>query len=817
MLYVFRRLLRVPGFSILVIITTALAIGVNAGLFSVTKAVLFAALGVPEPDRLVYYTVGSGANSLPLSGPAYEALHRSNPMFSQLAIWDSSLALVLRTPDGATNLSGALVNGDFFSVMKLTPALGRFFDDHEDQSGGGENGWPAVLGYSFWAAHFAKDPNIIGKSIVIDGAPAYIIGVLPMDFSGLNPPIVAQVLLPRHFLSVSSPGQDRFANPGYMEWDVYGRLPQGATLASVKAILPAVDSQVRKEADPTGELFTDENFPGTGSGSLIFAASGELGHSYRLNAVRTPLLAMMGLAAVLFLFGACNLVLLFASRSTRSAQDAAIRLAFGATFKHILGIASLEGIVLAIAGSIAAIPLAWGVTHTLSLLVRSTTGFESFPTVTPSILLLLAGTGAVFLIVTISVVQASRWHARQQTRMTLSMANRSITGRSNPWIIGSEVFAAAFLLTLTAVGGAAFETLSHQPSGFDTNTAVVTSLDLLDRQDHSGTIAGEKLNRIMQLIANSPGVRSVAITNLLPLSGASARASFAVRLGSGMVHREEGMWPATVSREYFSASGNRILRGRDFVANDSASDPVCIVSMSAARALFGSENPLERYVYANESEASAGSKPYCRVVGIAGDAHLKSMSEPPDNAVYLLSSKVMSNIIVRAATSNLAAEAIRNSVQAVAPMSLTSGIDSIQTHVEDDLRFIRALTLFDALCTGITVLSMAVGLFGVLSIEVAAHRRDIGIQLALGSGVLSVCANVLRRFVKPIAVGFGIGSALTLIAVLQLRDVYSINLITGIGAFLAGCAFTLIVMVIAVSAPLRRALGISPADCLRSE
>lgn len=260
--YLFRRGLRTPGFSLLVVATIVFAVGVKAGLVCVTRSIFQVSPGIPEFDRLVHYTIGNGADRILFSGPAYEVLH-ANSRFGDLAIWNSAVSLVLQTPDGATRMPGALVNGSFFRVMKLQPALGRFFEESDDQPGGGGSGWAAVLGYTYWKTRYRADPDVVGSLIVVDGTPVRIVGVLPEEFRGLEPPAIVKILLPRHFLSVASPGQDRFGVAGDMEWDLFGRLQKGQAVAGVESILQTVEPQFRIAADPDGAILTEQTFPGS--------------------------------------------------------------------------------------------------------------------------------------------------------------------------------------------------------------------------------------------------------------------------------------------------------------------------------------------------------------------------------------------------------------------------------------------------------------------------------------------------------------------------------------------------------------------------
>jgi predicted permease len=789
--------------------TIVFAVGVKAAMVCVTRSIVEVSPGIPEFDRLVHYTIGNGADRIPFSGPAYEVLH-AHSRFADLAIWNSSVSLVLQTPDGATRMPGALVNGSFFRVMKLRPALGRFFEESDDQPGGGDSGWVAVLGYTYWKSRFRADPQAVGSLMAVDGAPVRIVGVLPEGFRGLEPPAMVQILLPRHFLSVASPGQDRFAVAGDMEWDLFGRLQKGETAAEVESILHTVEPRFRVAADPDGALLTETNFPGIRGRHLLFAHAGELSPACGLKAIQTPLLLMNGLAGIIVILSACNLIFLFAGHRTRQGHEAAIRIALGATRKHVLPGVLSEAIALAGIGSLIAIPLAKALARVISLLVQSAAGLESFPIVTPDTpLLLTAATWAVGATSIIALVTAL-WHDRRH--ITSPVGGLAVTRRSNAWIAGFEVFVSMILSTVAISGVIGFEKLVHEPSGFGENRAVTASLGF------SGTIrSDEAMPRIVDRIVHAPGVRAVATMNVAPLSGGSARGEFSARLNDGSLSTLKALWPELVSVHYFRAAGTRIIRGRDFAPADLAGTPTCLLSLGAAKALFGPEDPLDKFVYSGESDTGGQSKAYCRTIGIVENAHLKSMSQSPEEVIYGLTNETMTNLVVGAVTPNLAIGAIRNSVHAIAPMSLTSHIEPLHVRIEEDLRLTRLLTLCAALSAGITGLIMAIGVFGVLALEVGARRRDIGIQISLGASKLAIGKALMKRFSRAIGVSLSVGTVWTLTALVWLSERNWVTLTVGAASYFAALVLLALVLLAAATAPLRRAMANSPIECMRSE
>ncbi len=179
MVYIFRRLLRARSFSLVVVATVALAIGnLNCGLLSVnTRSVLFKSLGVPDADRLLYYTLGSGSDTIPFSGPAYEAL-RAKAVPKEFAIWDSSIDLILQNDTREPKESPrALVNGSFFCRDETdTDPRANFFNEDDDRPGGGSSGWSVVLGYDYWKSQYNGSPRVIGTVLHISGVPVQIVG-----------------------------------------------------------------------------------------------------------------------------------------------------------------------------------------------------------------------------------------------------------------------------------------------------------------------------------------------------------------------------------------------------------------------------------------------------------------------------------------------------------------------------------------------------------------------------------------------------------------------------------------------------------------
>jgi ABC-type antimicrobial peptide transport system permease subunit len=519
-----------------------------------------------------------------------------------------------------------------------------------------------------------------------------------------------------------------------------------------------------------------------------------------------------------FVFLSClsNLALLIIGRAKREAHNDTIRAALGARLSGAVRLAMLESATLAIFGCIVAVPLSWGAARILSRVIQSVHGFDAFPTVTPSISLLSISIGITLVIACVMSAGANIWFGKRREGISLKEVCSATGTRSRNWIIGFEVFTSVILITVAVVNGIGSLKLDRQPSGFATDNAVMASLDL-KAAIHGAPASPGLEEHIVENIEQSPGVQSIASINVLPLSGAEAKGTIRSRIESGMM-RQEDIWPADVSLEYFSTIGTAIIKGRDFAREDFAGTPVCIVSNRFASSTFSGDDTLGKYLYEGGDDATnAAPIPYCRIIGVAEDVHFRSMSDSPDTVVYRLSKSLFPNIIVRAVNSGLAIQAVRNAVKSVAPDSLTPRIETIQEHMEDDLRLTRVIALSAAICAFISAIVLSIGFFGILSLQVAEQRRKIGIQIALGANRTQICISVMNKLRQSILAGLAFGSGAALLAATEVAQNYGLGSGNVIGGFLGGL-FTLGVLLLASAiAPLRRAFAVSPMECLRSE
>jgi predicted permease len=784
----------------MVVVTIALGIGINLGMFCITKRIFLDSLRVPNANSLVYYTMGTDQDIwVKFSDQQFEAL-RSAVTTNDILGWQPTTFRQL-TPSGPILLNGALVTGNTFSVLNLKPYLGRFFGDADDVPGGGKDGWMAVISYLYWKTH----PGLVGQAIALNGAAVRVIGVLPRGFTGVEPLDQVDILLPRYFtagsLKITTFGNGATIVP---LWFALSRLPSGVSIQQVQANLKVIESSFRRGSGLVGS-FASVLFPNTEAGSLLHVHDGRMGVDLELHSLRGPLILLEILAGAVLLFCCCNLVLLFIGRARRDAHVTAIRLVLGARLTDQARLAMTEAAVLGGIGCLIAIPIAWGTGRGLSLAIQSAPGFRTFPTALPSNLLLLAADGIAVLVACLTGAVASLWLGRKRTSIRLKeVLGSTAVARSRSWIVGVEVFASILLMTAAAMSVVGFQTLSHH-SGFEGSSVVIAELQL-----NTGPPDFELYRTIVNQIRSSVAVQDVATASALPLSSFPPGDEIAQVYSAGAV-RELHVLPVSVTLDYFPAIATRILKGRAFTSGDLAGDPVCVLSENVASTLFPNTDPLGRYL----------NSPACRVVGIAEDAHFRSMSQPPDAVVYELSKHDTQFLIVRAATSGLAIQALRSAIQTAAPGAPNGGlatVDTMEARISKNLRLWRVTTLCGTLCAALAGAILAIGFFGILSLQVAERQREIGVRIALGGNPRDIFVALLKKLGPAVAIGLTLGSAGALIVAAKLVEVYQLTAPSlVIASYLGSLALLGFLMLLAATVPLSRALAVSPVECLSAE
>ena len=818
--YGLRMLAKNPGFTAVAVVTLALGIGANTAIFSLTYAVILKSLPVPNPGQLVRYMFREeGVPDLSISGPAYDALCKHETVNRDLLAW-SGVDLAVRENETVTRVGGALMTGNGFRVLELRPYLGRVFGDSDDVSGGGPNGYQAVLGYEYWKQHFQGGQAIVGRSLNINGRPVTIIGVLPAGFEGLIAGQRADVVLPLAFEEVTNAPNPQKHAAGNNWLTVIGRLKPGESVKTAEANLQATAAAVREEADPSHQFLHGFFAP-----FQIGVESGRSGRSFLKVDYSRPLLALEILVGLLLLLCCANTALLVLARVSGRFREFAVRSALGAARGRLLQQVLTEVGLLAAFGLAAGVWLGWAAAQSL---VAMLAGIGESPSldVTPRVAILAFAAATSLL----SALATGLWPALRVGGVDPSLDLKrgealSSSKRLGTWIVPAQVAVSVTLVVSASLLGGTFLHLLLEHSGFRTNGVVMADVDLSAAKP-TRKQAARDVQQMLEALENTPGVQAATLLSAPPIYDGWAAGHYFSLGNHGEIHTDMQTWPESVSPGYVATMGTRILEGRGLTRADQNGSSVCVLSASTAAYFFPNEDALGRFVYSGGADPGKDGRDLdpsnaCRVVGVAEDARFLSLREAPPRMLYSLAAGdewgTHVSLAVRSSSTGIGAAALRNAVRQIAPSAVSPTVYTFNELVEAHLRQERMLTTLSLCFAGIALLLTALGLYGVLVRSVTLRTKEIGLRLALGARPGDALGLVMRQALRLVLSGIGIGLLVALGVTRLLR-----SLLFGVQPdsplMLAEAAALLIVVALFASyLPARRAAKVDPMVALRYE
>jgi predicted permease len=815
-----RMLRKNPGFALVAVLTLALGIGANTAIFTLTYAVILKSLPVPNPQQLVRYTFRSGTQDLGLSGPLYDALRKHEDSTQDLLAW-SSADLAVQQDGTVTNVKGALMSGNGFRVLELQPRLGRLFGEPDDQTAGGPGGYQALLSHAYWKDHFHADPNVLGKSLDINGKAVTVVGVLPEGFEGLVVGQRTDIVLPLVFEEVLNAPHPLRHVPGSFWLTVIGRLKPGVSLQNAQANLLATQNSVREEADSSRKLLS-----GFFAAFRVGIESGRSGRSFLRLTYGRPLIVLEILVGLVLLLCCANTALLILARVSNRVREFAVRSALGAPRARLFRQVMSEVALLVFCGLVAGIAFGWAAAKSLVAMLAAIGQPPPLDVVPQAAVLAFTARISVF-----AALAAGAWPALRASRVApmlrLKDGGTGSTSKAlGKWIVPLQVAVSVVLLAAASLLGASFLHLLLEDSGFRSEGLVLAEVDLSSSKA-TPTVATRKAQQIIEVLLNAPGVDAAAVMSSPPLHGWWSAGHYYSLDHLGASHIDLQTWPKEVSADYFPAIGTPILKGRGFAHADLNGAPVCVLSTSAAQYFFPGEEAIGRFVYAGgedralDVKAPADPKDTCQVIGIAADARFQSLREPAQRAIYhVIPQSEIGNdffIVVRGRSVALSTSAIRDAVRKSALEAPEPTVFTFNQLLAEHLRQERMLMALSACFAGVALLLTALGLYGLLSRNVVIRKKEIGLRLALGAQPRDALVLVLWQGLRLVILGSVLGSLAAFGAARLLR-----SLLLGVQSdnpflLIAAVAALFIVALAASCIPAWRASRVGPMEALRYE
>lgn len=798
--YAVRRLLKSPGFTVVALLTLVLGIGANSAIFSVVNGVLLQPLPFPDPKRLVaLFHVTEGQRAV-MSGPNFWDLSKQTQTLASTAATARSRA-ILTGQGEPVRLDGVAVTGSFFDLLGIQPLYGRTIREDDNLPGKTK---VVVLGYGLWQQTFGGQPDVVGRTITLDGVPTEVIGVMPPGFS----------YPPGRLLWRPIEYTDAFTREQRANWylTVIGRARSGVSVDQVTAEIETIGKRIAAQYPDANENV------GFTAVALLDATVGE---------IRGALYVLLGAVGCVLLIACVNVANLLLARAATRESEMAVRAALGAGRGRLVRQLLTESVILSLAGAGFGLLLAvWGVDLLVAMQPQGIARLENVR-VDATVIFFTA------CIAVLSGLMFGAFPAIQSTpnglAATLKEAGRgALTSRTGSRMRSALVVAEMALAVVLLAGAGllirSFTRLAAVDPGFRVDPALTFELSLPASRYEQDERQLQFFDQLMPRLRSIPGVQQAGAVLALPLTGAGVVLSFQV---AGRPPLPSALKPVMKVRvatpEYFSTLGIPLKRGRLFTdADRGGTPPVVLLTETAVKQFFPGEEPLGKTINLGWGRGPGTPRAGGEIVGIIGDVKDDGLGEADPPQLYLpyrqWPVQVMSVVLRTSVPPALLSDSVRREVHAVDPSLPVANLrtldDVVASSISQPRFYMTLLAVFAALALALA----AVGIFGVLSYAVAQRTREIGIRMALGANEGTVVGLILRHALVLAVSGVSIGifSAWLMSKSLMTELLFGTDPRDLVTFTVVAFVLTAVAM-LAAFVPARRATRVDPIVALRTE
>ena len=801
--FALRQLIKSPGFTFLALLTLALGIGLNTVIFSLINDLFLRGLPFKEPERVVHmYSNARERNLLELavSIPRFQHYRDAQKIFDGFE-GENILPYTLTGLGDPVQLFGGKVTSNYFEVLGVQPIRGRNFLPEEE-----ENADVAMVTANFWQKRMGGDPNVIGRSITLDGVPHTIVGILPnLPFSWIGPN--AEVWTTKPFVVPGLSHERVMRGSGFLR--VIGRLKPGMTIERARAALPPLEQSYRAQYPDkidSSSVNTLKTLPEDVTGNL-----------------RSAFATLLAAVACVLLIACSNVANLLLVRFSGRSREIALRMALGASRASVLRLFLCESLLVSLLAGVAGAVLAGQLVPLVPQMAANFLPFD--PAIGVSVSLPILGFTIALSILT--GVAMGIYPALQTSRADLVNAlkegGRGTSGSARQHRFRKVLVGAQVALSVTLLAGAAllitsFVKLSRQSIGFHPENLWIGLVTLPQAPYPDQPTRQRFVEQTLAALRAVPGFQSATISGDIPLIAAAASNTLYSRTDGEILPIDKRAAAANhdIASDYFRTFGIPILAGRDFDQHDVADHQnVILISQAGAKKVFGNENPIGKTLL-----VTSASLPV-EIIGVVGDVRSRQVAKPDEVEIYRPWAQENFPFAVVAVRSNLKEDAVTKLVQSalstVDPGLAVAIPQSMGAVVAQALGQARLMMWLLGIFAGVALLLATVGIYGAVAYTVEQRTGEIGIRMALGAQTRDVLQLIVNQGMRPVIFGLvaGLAAALTLgrLIASQLYQTSAYNplllaattSILGLAALVA-CVF-----------PARRAAMVDPVQALRAE
>jgi len=772
----FRILAKSPAFVLIAVATLALAIGANTAVFSLVNALLIRPLPYANPDRLVLLWeefVAQGLERIPVSAPEFQDYEKDTKSYSQVAAF-TYIDLNLTGGDVPERVQGAKVSPALWTVLGVNPIRGRFFAPDEQGEGRDD---VIMISARLWERRFNSDPSLIGKKIALDGRNYTVVGIMPKTFEFPLPLFNVQGGQFAQRVEIWKPiafTKDELSCRGCRDYAIIGRLAPGITSQQAQGELNGMIKRWKTEhPDNYGP---EENF-----GAKVYPLQDQV-----VGGMRPALWILFGAVMLVLLIACANLTTMLLARGASREREMAIRVALGAGPFRLVRQLLIESVVLSFLGGFAGVLLAiWGLDVLRAITARTVPRIAEVNldlTVLGWTFVVAVGTGVLFgFLPALASSRPDLTEALKEGGRGSTEGARRNTLRSG--LVIGEIAIALALLVGASLLVRSFVQLQNVNPGFNPRQVLTMELSLPVEKYPRGKPVSDFFAEVLRRVTTVPGVRSAALTTILPLSGTNSDSSFMIEgqlekvMASGVAPDEE---QRQVTPDYFRVLEIPLVQGRFFTDADTADAPlVIIINQALAKKYWPGGDALGKRITFDDPRKDPK---WTTVVGIVGDVRHRGVDEPPRPEFYQPHAQRPYRSMILTVRSgqdprNLTS-AIRRHVSSLDPELPIAHVRTMEQIASDSIAPRRLSVVLLGAFAGIALVLASIGMYGVMSYLVTQRTHEIGVRMALGAQRGDVLRMILKRGAMLVIAGTAIGLVLALFGTRALG-----SMLYGVSAF----------------------------------